>query len=41
MESGSSAVVDAVEDLGEQLCPIGLVVVGGVVALAAEDGDDT
>jgi hypothetical protein len=40
MEPRSWVVVDAFEDFGEQLSGVGLVVVGGVIVLTAEDGEE-
>lgn len=40
MEPRSGLGVDAVEKIGEQGGAVGLVVVGGVVALAVQDGDE-
>jgi hypothetical protein len=37
MEPRSWVVVDAFEDFGEQLSGVGLVVVGGMIVLTAED----
>jgi hypothetical protein len=41
MEARSVVVVDGVEELSEELSSVVLVVVGGVVALLAEDGART
>ena len=40
MEPSSWAVVDAVEERGEELRSVVLVVVGGVIALSVEDGHE-
>jgi hypothetical protein len=40
MEPRSWAAVDVVEEFGEELSAVVLVVVGGVVALLAEDGHE-
>jgi hypothetical protein len=40
MEPRSRVAVDAVEEFGEELSAVVLVVVGGVVALLAKDGHE-
>ena len=40
IEAGSAGVVQVVEEVGEESGSFGLVVVGGVVALADEDGHE-
>ena len=40
IQAWSGGVVEVVDEAGEEVGPVGLVVLAGVVALAGEDGDE-